>query len=68
MQSIGQDGGVSVKVFPHLWREGCYALPLATLAVPLPSDAPPKEALPRNVAVSTGIPDGHWLSPGHLLF
>jgi len=25
--------GIS-KVFPHLWKEGCYTLPLATLAVP----------------------------------
>ena len=24
-----------IWVFPHLWKEGCYALPLATLAVPL---------------------------------
>lgn len=24
---------LTVQVFPHLWREGCYALPLATLAV-----------------------------------
>ena len=27
---------LTAEVFPHLWREGCYALPLATLAVPLP--------------------------------
>ncbi|OLP83628.1 hypothetical protein AK812_SmicGene35602, partial [Symbiodinium microadriaticum] len=31
--------GPVAQVFPHLWREGCYALPLATLADLLASDS-----------------------------